>query len=67
MDIAVPGQYILGEAHVIAGGRHLKCASDTVDWVACSDINALKDATLRRIDEVINQDVEMQASCIHCI
>ncbi|KAI9466886.1 PIN domain-containing protein [Lactarius psammicola] len=24
------------------------------------DINALKDATLRRIDEVINQDVEMQ-------
>ncbi len=35
------------------------------DYVACPDINALKDATLRRIDEVINQDVEMQASCIH--
>ncbi|KAH9045541.1 PIN domain-containing protein [Lactarius pseudohatsudake] len=35
------------------------------DYTACSDINALKDATLRRVDEVINQDVEMQAGCIH--
>ncbi|KAH9006954.1 PIN domain-containing protein [Lactarius hatsudake] len=31
------------------------------DYIPCSDINALKDATLRRVDEVINQDVEMQA------
>ncbi|KAH9179839.1 PIN domain-containing protein [Lactarius sanguifluus] len=35
------------------------------DYIPCSDINALKDATLRRVDEVINQDVEMQAGCIH--
>jgi len=27
------------------------------------DADELTDATLRRIDEVINQDVEMQASC----
>ena len=36
-----------------------------VDCFACSDVATLKDATLRRIDEVINQDVEMQAGCIH--
>jgi hypothetical protein len=34
----------------------------TNDYDLCSDIDALQDATLRRIDEVINQDVEMQAS-----
>jgi hypothetical protein len=30
----------------------------------CSDMDDLSDATLRRIDRVINQDVEMQASCL---
>lgn len=35
----------------------------TSDCHLCVDAGDLKDATLRRIDQVINQDVEMQASC----
>jgi len=33
----------------------------TSDRHLCVDMDDLTDATLRRIDEVINQDVEMQA------
>lgn len=67
MNIAIPGRDISGDPNAVPGGRHLQCAYDNllVDCVACSDINVLKDATLRQIDEVINQDVEMQASCAH--
>ena len=34
----------------------------TSDCHLCSDTDDLTDATLRRVDQVINQDVEMQAS-----
>jgi hypothetical protein len=33
------------------------------DCVLHLDPDDLKDATLRRIDQVINEDVDMQASC----
>jgi hypothetical protein len=67
MNTTIPGRDISGDPHALPGGTHLQCASNSLlaDCVACSDINVLKDATLRRIDEVINQDVEMQASCAH--
>ncbi len=32
------------------------------DCQPCSDMDDLTDVTLRRVDQVINQDVEMQAS-----
>jgi len=42
--------------NVAIQGRNISGDPHTVP----GDINALKDATLRRIDEVVNQDVEMQ-------
>lgn len=34
----------------------------TSDCHLCSDMDGLTDVTLRRVDKVINQDVEMEAS-----
>lgn len=34
----------------------------TSDCHLCSDMDGLTDVTLRRVDQVINQDVEMEAS-----